>query len=809
MPSGYPYMPPLLRSNTAEQGTVQEREVQSADTSPTTLNQAQQEAFDILTGKVDRQQLKLQKKLDDERTRREALADESRTKQAEEQARRHAERRAQEEARQIVERQIQAKRRVEKLAEGIREDERRAETERHEQYYPREARADMQRPHSTNGQDLRQPRQDFSRNQAKGSKSRELLDAPPDEGTRHGLKHGSPSHVVQQPALDQTLHRHERAYDSITMDPSRKLIKHQVPQSAHSTDTLVANPKSRQHTGATEASLEAPVPNFDAPKSAVNAGVRMVKVMYGERSMKLPVSPTSTPVDLLTSANDLLEYGFDPQRYVLQEHFKQLELQRPLRYYERVRDVMNSWDSDEQHWFNIVSAATEWDSASLRYTNAPRAQPEETTVTVYHSQRPRVWDKRSITLRVDGQVVVQKHAGAPATNICHMTDFDVFMPTRKEMKELKAPRKYCFAIKSLQKPAMFLDAANFVHFISTKDQDVAMEWYKAVHSWRSWYFVNSLGLGKDQPKPSSSESKEPLVVAIRGRNFSTSSSNQPPHSSSASKDRVLPGTNLVSSPVTESLKFRSPTRALTNRGAPPSSFPRALSASANDDDSNRVRARSASRTRSSSTARARPPCFGPEPFKANGLLGRTYTLKRQAMDAGQDEGNDIPKVPELPGKPLIDLAAERKVAVQQSYKGHGVALDSVPAGGLVTAATNTSPEHAPAMLGSHALQEASGTGGLQRSTSRRTRTLKDEHQYQDAFTGGLLAQAGDGQGDRRKGRGVAVGDRDATKPMLELQERSQYVPGSLLESVERNEDRRPVIQREKIREVAISTGEAW
>ena len=673
VPADAPPLPHLVRANTADDAVPK---LYGRDDSPPELNMAQQEAFDILTGKIDRSQQKLKKQVEQEKKSREALAEQARAKQAEQQAkaemqRKEAERRVkkeqrakiqkleQEEKRAREEREALVKKMEEERAEEIRMAERAAEREANEVHKP------FSGP-DTVRQGARRPSEATQQTEAKASLSYESLRrAPPPSRVPPPEQRGRSNTMRERPRKQSTEQEVEPFPDITGRDISRKLIKRQPPTKSKSADPTSHDvTSSHQYSDAPQAPNDAPGPNFDAPKSAVNAGIRKVKVRYAGKSMQLDVTPTSTPVDLLTSAKDLLEYGFDPQRYVLQESFKQLELERPLRHYERVRDVMNSWNSDEQHWFNIVSAATEWDSTSLKYSNAPRNQPEESIVVVYHSQRPRVWDKRIVTLRSDGQMVIQKHEGATTTNICHMSDFDVFMPTHREMKVLKAPRKFCFAIKSLQKPAAFLNTANFVHFISTKDQDLAMQWYKAVHGWRSWYLVHSLGLGQEAGKAFSDEPQEPLTPDMpRGRNASTTSTSKPPQIPLLGLDeRLLPDSTFVTSP---SFMLSSPKTPHTRgpRSPPPSAFPQHTFAPSSSPEHaaatppSRVRARSTSRTRSSSVSREpRPPSFNAEPFSSSGLLGRTYTLRRQALDSsgiGDDStnlNNSIPPVPDLPAQ---------------------------------------------------------------------------------------------------------------------------------------------------------------
>lgn len=260
-------------------------------------------------------------------------------------------------------------------------------------------------------------------------------------------------------------------------------------------------------------------PNFDAPVSAVNSGERRVSVKCKNSSITLPINPSTTCKDILNSAALVMSEPIDARTAVLVECFSQLGLERPLRRYERIRDVMNSWHTDSQHHL-LIMEASEVAARGLQVGDAPAKQPLGTAVQIYHSQKPGKWDKRWLKLWDNGQISTSKHeSGIDCINICHLSDFDLYTPTGKQIKKLKPPKKLCFALKSQQKASMFLNGANFVHFFCTKDKDIADQWYQSVHSWRSWYLVNMLGEGQQkevdpitgqhaEPRPSTGNSKE-------------------------------------------------------------------------------------------------------------------------------------------------------------------------------------------------------------------------------------------------------------------------------------------------------------
>ncbi|KAK2865112.1 hypothetical protein FQN49_003904, partial [Arthroderma sp. PD_2] len=247
-------------------------------------------------------------------------------------------------------------------------------------------------------------------------------------------------------------------------------------------------------------------PGVDAPVSAVNAGERKVTVTCNESFISLPITPTTQAEDLIYSAANCLAEKITPESAIIVESFQQLNLERPLRKYEHVRDVMNSWNTDAQNSLKIVTDPDPNIIPALLAKSAPRNQPADISFNLYHCQRAGKWDRRCVTLRADGQVTISKKQGSSdSTNICHISDFDIYTPTRKEYKRLKPPKPLCFAVKSQQKSAMFLSTENFVHYFCTKHEDVGGAWHNAVQEWRSWYLVNVLGEGSKKKKTDNSQ----------------------------------------------------------------------------------------------------------------------------------------------------------------------------------------------------------------------------------------------------------------------------------------------------------------
>ncbi|PLB52104.1 hypothetical protein P170DRAFT_472012 [Aspergillus steynii IBT 23096] len=571
-------------------------------------------------------------------------------------------------------------------------------------------------------------------------------------------------------------------------------------------------------------------PGFDAPVSAVNAGERQVYVRYRKTTMQLSVTPSTSAQDLLFIAGECLAGEIDPLKFILMESFTELGLERPLRRYEAVREVMNSWAHDKENTLIVVPGAS-LEALSQLDANCVSGQPAEVTLHMYYSQRLRKWDKRFITLRSDGQVTQsKKENGQESANVCHLSDFDIYSPTPGYLSNnVKPPKKICQAVKSQQKSSMFLSTENFVHFFATNDKAIADAWYRAVHAWRSWYLVNKLGAGEDK-------TESPAAVD------EVSPSNKPfkplLHMDS-------PDTSGCEGKPSKTKELFSRKKSTREHAPPPSSFPKLL---ADEPD----------------LAPPPPPVSSSpddSPFTSSGLLGRSYTLRHRAMKEREERekkatedpfaaqgliGNmtrrptngpsssrpnsrsntmTSTQAPDLAGlkrsqsinknKPLVDLTPVYQEPPQHARKGRGVAVEpgtllidaatgrEAPGGIAVPSATTWRRPPPPPVDLPSPTEGTSRTRNRSRSRSVTARSNHPRHynasvpasptaaspadatQREDPFIPNSLisrsAQLAALQNNGVPiGHGVATGDRMATKPMLDMSADNPFTQGSLL-----------------------------
>lgn len=420
--------------------------------------------------------------------------------------------------------------------------------------------------------------------------------------------------------------------------------------------SAITRPAAAKHNEPIRPGGGGAVPGIDAPKSAVNAGDRKVLVECRKEQRWFSVTPETTSTDIIKTAAAVMSERIDIRSALLVEIFRSVGVQRPLRRYEQIRDVLNSWDDDAQNMLILVEPGAGTIEPELTITGAPMDRPEGDTWLMTSSYRPGKWENRYVTLKPDGQIVQQKDLDKPkdVSNVCHLSDFDIYTPTTERKKgKIKPPKKYCFAIKSQQKTTMFESTEDYVHFFCTADPVTSDSFYKAVQSYRSWYLVNVRGEGrKEKPKAA------PVLPAVPSQNsgeridrqtstdstqhhrvhesldshyqlgsfkplvdFATFEQRPPSESNS---DKVGSGgfaksadqfnTNAPLEKRSNTVKLSHPPGAMANRGV------------LDEDEPLANLGRSTSVSKRRSTDQNRP---NTSEFKDSGLLGRSYSQRRK------------------------------------------------------------------------------------------------------------------------------------------------------------------------------------
>lgn len=223
-----------------------------------------------------------------------------------------------------------------------------------------------------------------------------------------------------------------------------------------------------------------------------------ITVRCQSATINLPVTPETSPADIIYSTANFITQKVEPANCILVECYVMCGLERRLRKYERIRDVMNSWDRDQQNSLMVLPLDSTPDDRAYDLAHVPKTEdpPIGFTFQLYHASKPGKWNKRWVTLMDTGQMFAAKRPDSKftdkdGTTLCHLSDFDIYTPRESEMRRhLKPPKKFCYAIKSQQKSNAFVNGENFIHFFCTDDHKLAHRFHELIHGWRSWYLAN-------------------------------------------------------------------------------------------------------------------------------------------------------------------------------------------------------------------------------------------------------------------------------------------------------------------------------
>ncbi|KAK8058276.1 hypothetical protein PG994_008724 [Apiospora phragmitis] len=292
------------------------------------------------------------------------------------------------------------------------------------------------------------------------------------------------------------------------------------------------------------------VPQMDAPISAVNAGDRIVSVRYRQHTFPFSVTPESTPADIIRLAMKAYDHGQVAEQMVVLESYGPLGLERKIRRFEHVRDVMNSWDNDTHNHLIVAESDSPNDAQDLELASVPDTAdpPQGDRFYMQHSNRPGKWNKRWITLLDNGQMMSSKKPETSGVDkdtirLCNLSDYDMYKPTQAQARrQLKPPKKYCFAVKSQHKSSMFMNTDNYVQYFCTEDAELAARFSRKVFGWRSWYLVDRRPAAKQVTNPKIDE-KPPQLPSVpkpisKVANTVAPSSARPSESSSEKQYRL-------------------------------------------------------------------------------------------------------------------------------------------------------------------------------------------------------------------------------------------------------------------------------
>ena len=297
----------------------------------------------------------------------------------------------------------------------------------------------------------------------------------------------------------------------------------QRPQTAHRPQT--ASARAPDWGPPLANTINPNVSGGEKPKviDAPNPNAHMVRIKVGNQSTFLAVNATTTPLQLICAAPTLISVPIDTRNSVLYEDFTKCNILRPLRMYELVREVLDSWDKDDQHCLILQPSDPNIPSDKNLYPSfAPKESPKGKTWTLVISRKRGKWDKNEVTLHDDGTLTVRK--GKQTKNVGDLRVSDIYTINPLGHGYVAPPKKFCFAVKSMMKVNMFEGDEGYITYFSTDNAQDSSDFYDTVHSWRSYYLRVVKGQGSPTEETAHAQLLNSTDPSLRGAHIRNPSS---------------------------------------------------------------------------------------------------------------------------------------------------------------------------------------------------------------------------------------------------------------------------------------------
>ncbi|KAH9969561.1 hypothetical protein BC827DRAFT_1160938 [Russula dissimulans] len=199
-----------------------------------------------------------------------------------------------------------------------------------------------------------------------------------------------------------------------------------------------------------------------------------------QRFNTIMMSPMTTAKDVIDAleAQGQLSNWVGIGGWMLFEVSQDFGMERPIREFETVSDIINSWDKNKS--VNLLVAKKTPLSSLLHPSAIPSSSPMFSTYVEWES-KPRKWNKRWLELREQGLWLSKKDNGKDGTFLCSLANFDAYVVTRIH----KSPKPYVFAVKSTDNFSLFENAADYVHVFCCSEKD-GKRWLESVLLARSY-----------------------------------------------------------------------------------------------------------------------------------------------------------------------------------------------------------------------------------------------------------------------------------------------------------------------------------
>ncbi len=270
--------------------------------------------------------------------------------------------------------------------------------------------------------------------------------------------------------------------------------------------------------------------------------------------VEVPVSARARDLALEVVERERLPMDEGKGGWIVFDCSAQFGIERPLREYEMITDVVNVRAHPKTDFLLIKRTEL---SPYLSLRSVPISSPA-LAGWVYVQDRKKKWNKRWLELRDHGLYHAKNEKGKDEMPICQISSFDVYLV---DSSAVKMPKVNGFALRSQDPITMFEKPdQDYVHYFSLTDPAAHRDWVRAILNARSYILRQEKAILFQVESPLSSNQDAPLVLArrpaqevFRGRTLRTDPM--------VDRQRVLPKRATTAQAVPR-LRIRSSTVAL-------------------------------------------------------------------------------------------------------------------------------------------------------------------------------------------------------------------------------------------------------
>ncbi|CBQ68695.1 conserved hypothetical protein [Sporisorium reilianum SRZ2] len=196
--------------------------------------------------------------------------------------------------------------------------------------------------------------------------------------------------------------------------------------------------------------------------------------------VEVPVSARARDLALEVVDRERLPMDDSKGGWVVFDCSAQLGIERPLREYEMITDVVNVRAHPNTGYFLIKRTEL---SPYLSIRSVPSSSPA-LAGWVYVQDRKKKWNKRWLELRDHGLYHAKNEKGKDETPICQISTFDVYLV---DSSAIKMPKANGFALRSQDPITMFeKPEQDYMHYFCLTDPAAHRDWVRAILNARTY-----------------------------------------------------------------------------------------------------------------------------------------------------------------------------------------------------------------------------------------------------------------------------------------------------------------------------------